>query len=344
MRAAAFASLLLAAVIGCAPAANACDEYYRGPVYKLLDEWSKTCGHPLCGHVHVAEPSLMKETVKNCDKPGWMSMREDVRATVISGGPVFYGEVHDNPLHHELRSRLGLSAYSSIVLEQVGADKTAALDAFQAETKLNYKADALEKFKTAVDWQNSGWQTYNYDPLLVAALKAQAPIFAGDASRDIIKKVAKEGASVISAEERTNLKLDVPLGEKADAALLEELFDGHCKMTPKDALGPMAEAQRYRDAVMADAVLRAIDQRGATVLMAGNGHLRKDRGVPWYIRQRAPEKKLLTVMMVEVEDGKTDAEAYVPRDPDGKPAVDYIIFTPRAPHEDHCAAMKKKDG
>ena len=341
VRAAVFVSLVLAAAIGAPAPASAC-EYVRGPIIKLLEEWSQTCGHPLCGTVYVAEPGLMKEAAKACDRPGWMSMREDVRATVVAGGAVLFGEVHDNPLHHELRSRLGLSAYASSVLEQVSADKAAGLDAFQAETKLNYQTGALEKFKTAVDWQNSGWQTYNYDPLLTAALKAQKPIFAGDAARETIKKIAKEGESAVPADERARLKLDVPLGEKADAAMLDELFESHCSAMPRETLSPMAVAQRYRDAVLADTALAAITKHGSTIVLAGNGHVRKDRGVPWYIHQRDPAKKTLSVLLVEVEDGKTDAEAYVPKDAEGKPAADYIIFTPRAPHEDHCAELKKK--
>ena len=343
MRAAAFVSLFLAAAIGSPAPASSC-EYVRGPIIKLLEEWSKTCGHPLCGTVYIAEPGLLKEAAKACDRPGWMSMREDVRATVVGGGAVLFGEVHDNPMHHELRSRLGLSAYASSVLEQVSADKAAGLDAFQAETKLNYKEGALEKFKSAVDWQNGGWQTYNYDPLLIAALKAQKPIFAGDAARDTIKKIAKEGEGALGPDERARLKLDLPLGEKTDAAMLDELFEGHCSAMPRETLAPMALAQRYRDAVLADATLTAIGKHGSTIVLAGNGHVRKDRGIPWYIKQRDPAKKTLSVLLVEVEDGKTDAGAYVPKDPEGKPAADYIIFTPRAPHEDHCAAFKKKEG
>lgn len=323
--------------------ASAC-EYVRGNVVKLLDEWGKTCGHPLCGKVYIAEPSRLKDSAKDCDNPGWMSMREDVRATVVAGGAVLYGEVHDNPLHHELRSRLGLAPYASTVLEQVSADKAQALDAFQTASKFNYSSDSLEKFKSAVDWANSGWQTYNYDALLVAALKAQTPIFAGDAAHETIKAIAKEGEGALSAEDRTKLKLDVGLGDKADAAALDDLYEGHCASIPREKLKSMALAQRYRDAVIADTVLDAIKKRGSTVLMAGNEHVRKDRGVPWYIGQREPGRKTLSVMLVEVEEGKTDAAAYVPNDPDGKPAADYIIFTPRAPHEDQCAALKKKEG
>lgn len=321
--------------------AGAC-EFQRGPIVKLLDEWTKTCGHPLCGRIHIAEASRLKDHAKNCEWKGWMSMREDVRATVVAGGAVLFGEVHDNPLHHELRSRLGLSSYFSTVFEQVSADKAAALEAFAVDTKSGYTDASLEKFKTAVDWGNSGWQSYNYDPLLTAALKAQTPIFAGDADRDTIKKIAKEGAGVLSADEKVRLKLDSGLGDKADAASLDDLYESHCKAMPREALVNMAFAQRYRDAVLADSALNAIAKRGATVVLTGNSHVRKDRGVPWYIHARMPEKKTLSILLVEVEDGKTDPEAYVPKDPDGKPAADFIVFTPRAERKDQCAEFTKK--
>lgn len=333
------ASAALAAAI-CTPA-SAC-EFERGPIYKLLEEWTKTCNHPLCGRVHIAQSGRLKDHAKDCDAKGWMSLREDVRATVVSGGAVLFGERHDNPLHHELRSRLGFSSYASAVFEQIPADKAPALDAFLTSTNYNYKSDSLEKLKAAIDWDKSGWQDYAYDPLLIAALKGQVPFYAGDADRNTIRKVSKEGASALPGDEKARLKLDVPLGDKADAAVLDQLFESHCKHMPREQLGSMAFAQRYRDAVLADAVLKAIEKRGSTLLIAGNEHVREDRGVPWYIHQRAPEKKTLSIMMLEVEDGKTDPEAYVPRDPEGKPAVDYVIFTPRAEHKDYCAEMKKK--
>ncbi|MGE0053479.1 MAG: ChaN family lipoprotein [Hyphomicrobium sp.] len=327
------------ALIMCAPA-SACD-FQKGPIFNLMEEWTKTCNHPLCGRIHIAESSRLKEHAKNCEWKGWMSMREDVRATVVAGGVVLFGEQHDNPLHHELRSRVGFSSYASAVFEQIPADKAAALDAFLQSTNYNYKSDSLEKLKAAIDWDKSGWNTYNYDPLLIAALKGQVPFYAGDADRETIKKVAKDGPSALPDDVKTRLKLDVDLGEKADSAVLDELYESHCKQMPRETLGSMAFAQRYRDAVLADVALMAVEKRRSTLLIAGNEHVRKDRGVPWYIHQRAPEMKTLSIMMMEVEDGKTDPEAYVPRDAEGKPAVDYIIFTPRAEHKDHCAEMKK---
>ena len=330
----AFLTLLPANAFAC--------EYPKGPVFKLLDEWTKSCGHPLCGKIHIAEPSRLKESAKACDAPGWMSMREDIRATIVAGGAVLFGEVHDNPLHHDLRSRLGMSNFASVVMEQITTDKAEALDTFWRETSKNYKDGDVDKLKTLVGWQNGGWSKYNYDPLFLAILKGAQPIFAGDAPLETIKALAKSGDSGVTAEDKTRLALDKPLGDKLDAASLSEIETAHCNAMPREALGGMAFAQRYRDATLADGVLTAISKRGSTLLIAGNGHVRKDRGVAWYLSQRKPELKTLSVLLVEVEEGKTDAAAYVPQDPDGKPAADYVIFTPKAQRADPCAAMKAK--
>ncbi len=317
-------------------------EYPKGPVFKLLEEWTKTCGHPLCGKIHIAEPSRLKESAKACDAPGWMSMREDIRATIVAGGAVLFGEVHDNPLHHDLRSRLGMSNFASVVMEQITTDKSEALDTFWRETSKNYKDGDIDKLKTLVGWQNGGWSKYNYDPLFLAILKPGQPIFAGDAPLEIVKAVAKSGESAVSAEDKTRLALDKPLGDKLEAASLSEIEAAHCNAMPKEALGGMAFAQRYRDATLADGVLTAISKRGSTLLIAGNGHVRKDRGVAWYLGQRKPDLKTLSIQLIEVEEGKTDASAYAPQNPDGKPAADYVIFTPRAERADPCEAMKAK--
>ena len=317
-------------------------EFPRGPVFNLLAEWTKTCGHPLCGQIHIAEPGRLKESAKTCDAKGWLSMREDIRATVVSRGAVLFGEVHDNPLHHDLRSRLGMSNFASVVMEQMTVEKSAALDAFWRETAKNYQDGNLDKLKAAVDWQNGCWSKYNYDPLFLAILKSGQPIFAGDAPVETVKALAKSGESGVTAEDKTRLALDKPLGEKPDAAALSEIEMAHCNAMPKEALGGMAFAQRYRDATLADGVITAISKRGSTLLIAGNGHVRKDRGVAWYLGQRKPDIKTLSIQLIEVEEGKTEAGSYVPLDPDGKPAADYVIFTPRAERADPCEAMKAK--
>lgn len=249
------------------------------------------------------------------------------------------GEIHDSLAHHQFRAAIidflgdPPVGKGAIVFEQFRSDQQAALDAF------NQSPGSLADLKQRTDWSKSNWPDI-YDPLFAAVIKAKLPIYAGDVARADIRNVAKQGPEALKVEQRKSLALDVPLGEKNDAASAIEIKEAHCGMLPDKAIPNMAFAQRYRDAHLADATLKAAEKHGSAVLIAGNGHARTDRGVPWYIRQRAPDKKIISVMLIEVEEGKTDPEAYIPRDPDGKPAADYIIFTPAQDRGDPCEGMK----
>jgi hypothetical protein len=67
-------------------------------------------------------------------------------------------------------------------------------------------------------------------------------------------------------------------------------------------------------------------------LIAGNGHTRSDRGVPWYLDGGAR-----VVAFVEVRDGEAEPRAY-------EAPADYVWFVPRVDDADPCAAFSKPPG
>jgi uncharacterized iron-regulated protein len=320
-------------------------------------DW-KTGAHPLLARVYDVKSPWIKEDPSfvsgNTCAPyhnEFVKFSYVISGTLQDGGIVVLGEVHDNGEHHRFEASALPNAKSNfsqklgVVIEQLRADQQDGVRAFHELDAKTLPSASLSDFKRLTDWDKSGWQQYNYDPLLQAAIDAKLPIYAGDVTRDAIMKVAKEGEAALPAEDRTRLKLDVPLGPKLDDASLSEIEEAHCGTMPKEAFTGMAYAQRYRDATLADNVLKAADKHGSAILIAGNGHVRTDRGVPWYIKQRAPNAKVVSIMLIEVEDGKNDPETYVPRDPDGKPAVDYILFTPGVTgRPDPCEKMRAKMG
>ena len=232
---------------------------------------------------------------------------------------------------------MALGTFASIVMEQIRADQFAGLDKIKEIVERGFESTSMDGVLTALEWDKSGWSNYQYEPLIRAILLSRRPVYAGDPSRDSIKSVAKEGSSALVEADVKRLKLNVPLGEKLEAAAAAELATAHCQGgSNRSGLANMAVAQRYRDAHMADAVAMAMEKHRSALLFAGNEHVRSDRGVPWYLRQSAPGKKITSVMLVEVEKDKVDVEAYVPKDPDGKPAADYIIFTPPAERSNPC--------
>ena len=309
--------------------------------------WPGLSMHPLVGHVLFLTESVGASGSKT-DLKTLHDMATLDRTIAHGRRPiVLLGEQHDNPEHHWLRSVLAPKMQEADkpvawVFEQFNEGQQKAIDAFGAVAAKLPGGATLAAFKAQTDWAKSGWQSYDYDPLLQAALSAGVPIYAGDVTREAARNVAKSGGVALSDDEKHNLRLDIPFYTELENALETEIADAHCGMLSKSALPTMALAQRYRDAHLAATALEAASKTGAAVVFAGNGHVRSDRGAPWFVRRTSPDAAVLSIMLIEVESGKTDPYAYVPRDPEGKPAADIVIFTPPVPHDDPCAEMKRR--
>jgi uncharacterized iron-regulated protein len=299
-------------------------------------------GHPLVGRLLVEGKPYRKEFLAGeCVVPPAMLLRSlvaDQRPDLL-----LLGEVHDNPQHHAYRS-LWLSlawpsrghgtrrAPASAVFEHIRADQQGALDRFAGFEREHGRAPTSGDLLGLLDWDSSGWPNRKlFEPLFSAVIAARLPMLPGEPARGMVREVARGGLGAVPPAERARMKLDTFLPGPLADMLAAELKGSHCGILPESAIPSLALAQRYRDSHLADALQRAAETHGSAILFAGNGHIRTDRGVPWHIRQRAPEKKVVSVMLIEVEDGKSDPETYVPRDPEGRPAADYILFTPRAP-------------
>ena len=301
-------------------------------------DWVSTLDrdHPLAGKLWAVERGIFQ--------PLDVLARE-----IVFEDFVLLGEVHDNADHHRLRAWVIDSARlvwqtptpprpAGAVFEHIRADQVDWIS--ERVGGLAYFADATTLMER-LDWVNSGWPKAEiFAPLFTAVALARMPTWPGDATRETVRTVAMKGTSTLPAEVRTWLGLDTPLTAPLQDALLTELEASHCGLLPKTAFGNMAEAQRFRDATLADNLLKAAESKGSAILFAGNGHVRSDRAVPAYLRARAPGKKVVSVQFLEVEAGKTDPASYVPRAPDGRPAADYIVFTPATSRPDPCDAMR----
>jgi uncharacterized iron-regulated protein len=313
-----------------------------GTIEDVISSWRGIANpHPLLGHVYDARGRTL------LDGLGMRSGAEGARLGVArllqlelsAAGMLLLGEVHDNPEHHRLRSFL-VEGRRALVMEHLRADQQAGLADFEERRRSGAAVTAADFFR-AVEWERSGWpEQALFEPLITAALRDRMPILAGDPPRAAIRSVAREGAKALPEGEEKRLRLDAPLDPRLQDALLTELEASHCGLVPKAAFGNMALAQRYRDAHLADALIRAHATHGSVVLVAGNGHARKDRGVPYQLGRLAPSVTVLTLLLVEVEDGKAELAAYGPRGPDGKLAADCVIFTPRQSRPDPCEAMR----
>lgn len=333
----------LVLISGAGYGAAACTVSYIPHAYEVFDGGNT---HALTGQVLVAGKPYRKEFLAGeCPVPMTAYLRNLVHE--IQPDILLLGEVHDNPIHHAYRSLWldvswkGVGSRPALVAEHIRADQQAALNDFRG---LDPPGAAADLFRL-LEWDKSGWPEQKiFEPLFAAAIAAKLPIIPGDPAKGKVREVARGGFDVIPAEDRGRMRLDTTLPELLAADLAAELKGSHCGLLPETAVPGMSRAQHYRDAHLADQLIKAAGLQDVALLVAGNGHVRADRGVPWHVRQRDPAKKVVSVMLIEVEDGKTDPDSYVPRDPAGKPAADFILFTPRAERKDPCAEMLKAYG
>ncbi len=309
-----------------------------GEQARIITEWSTTgdAAHPLIGRIWSEHEQALVEPAH-------------LQSSLLGSDITIVGEAHDNPDHRRvqafaLRAILFDGGKTAVVMEMLSTDQNPALATLAALMEDPSRTLNAAAVKDALSWQTGPWSKYDYDAILEEIGRERLPLLAGDPSRATIREVAKTGLSALPEGEHARLKLDVPLGMQLEQASLSEIEAAHCGMLPASAMPSMALAQRFRDAHLADATLGAAKTHGRAVLVTGNTHARSDRGVSWYIRHRAPETAVLTVMAIEVEEGNVTPESYVPRDPDGKSAADYVIFTPRPERGDPCDAFRPSGG
>lgn len=230
------------------------------------------------------------------------------------------GEVHDNPEHHAIRARLvdalGRSGLKpAIAFEQFDAVHDASLQSLLKTRKVITSEDVAR----AVQFDREGWNWEFYRPIVEAALRHRMPLRAANLSRAETMRIAKEGSTSLP-----------PWPAEREAQLRRIIFEGHCGALPQRAIPNMVAAQRARDAQLAEALRRPA--KDGVVLIAGNGHVRSDIGVPYYL----PREGVLNVGLVEVEPGKTRPQDYGPL------PFDYAWFTARTERPDPCEAFRKK--
>lgn len=194
---------------------------------------------------------------------------------------VLLGEVHDHATGHQWRYEALAQAVAQgwrpvIAMEQFDLEQTQAL--MQAQASCGKDADCV--IARAAPPKNA-WNWAYYRPVIALALDYDLPLVAANLSRQQAGQVLRQGVdAVFDPAQQQALGLDGDLPQALlpqHVNIFSELHGGGA--TPAE-VEPFAWAQMARDAVMAQR-LRSAPTR-PVVLIAGNGHVRRDVGVvPW---------------------------------------------------------------
>ena len=213
------------------------------------------------------------------------------------------GEVHDNAEGHRrrydlLRQRVEGGWRPAIVMEQFDREDQDLLNKAQ---KACLDAQCVIRVVNGARWD---WQLYY--PVIQLALTYHLPLVAGNLSRADASRVVRDGVTAtFDPQSIKDYRLDQPLPADVRAAQQREIAVGHCNMAPEMMIEGMVNAQVARDIWMAKIVR---DQRPRdVVLIAGNGHVRKDMGVARWLNRIEPILTVRSEGFVEGDRGGSDA-------------------------------------
>ena len=257
---------------------------------------------------------------------GCAGSKTQPQTDTIAANPqvLLLGEVHDNPDGHKLRyqqlfQRVEAGWRPAIAMEQFDRENQALLNKAQRDCR-DAKCLLLVMAGPRWDWDQ-------YRPIIDLALRYELPLIAANLSRADASRVVRDGVAS-SFDEKTvaEYRLKDALPDDIVKAQQKEIVAGHCNMLPEMMVPGMVNAQVARDIWMAKLV-RAQQPRDV-VLIAGNGHVRKDYGVPRWLNAVEPKLTVRSIGYVESkpEQGLFDAS--------------YTVAKKQRP--DPCAGMKPK--
>lgn len=241
-----------------------------------------------------------------------------VRQRWTPGTWLLLGEVHDNVAQHRLRhellqAQLKHGLRPALLMEQFDREQQGAIDAAMRLPGASAKS-IVDAAGGAESWD---WPLYL--PFINLALKHGLRIVAANVSRADARRVMTDGLKAHGFDEAIPADVRQALGQ--------DILASHCGAIPDQVAQRMVLAQVARDQFMA----RMLVQHGAhntqgAVLLAGNGHVRKDFGVPRWLKSEA-DPHTLSVGLLEA--GDTLRGVY-----------DEVIVTAPQDRADPCAEFK----
>jgi uncharacterized iron-regulated protein len=231
----------------------------------------------------------------------------------------------------KLIAALGKDDALALGLEMIQRPFQGVLDDYAAK-----RIDA-EALKSRTGWEERwGYDFGFYGPTLDAAVGAGAKLLALNASRELTKKISRQGLESLTPDERAQvpeLKLDDVRHRAWFDGLMSEMGGAHAHGQPKkdepadppaDKKPEMPSAERIYtvqvlwDETMADGGARwlAANPRGRLIILAGNGHCH-DSAVVGRLKRRGMADVLSVRPVIDLEGNVAEVLA--------KPMNDYVV-------------------
>jgi uncharacterized iron-regulated protein len=244
---------------------------------------------------------------------------------------VLLGEIHDNATQHAVRAQalkllLEDGLRPALAFEQFDRERQADIDRVRSLEP----APGVDRADRLAALGGRGWNWTLYLPYLKLALQYDLPIVAADLSRADAMRVSQEGFGAVfdpGAQQRIGLD---PLPDDLLRAQTRAVDEGHCHQMPAQMLPALARAQIARDATLALAIQPYLQQ--GVILLTGNGHARRDIGLPRFLSAQQREH-VVSIALIERDSPADEVPAG---------AFDAVFRTPVQARTDPCQTLHIK--
>lgn len=208
---------------------------------------------------------------------------------------VFVGEVHADPEHHLIQTQI-LQALAmrwgrlDVAMEFLPAQVQGWVDRFVSGKS------GEEEFLSAVNWTKVwGFPFHLYRPLFLVVKREGGRILAINAPHKIVRKVARNGLSSLSKEERALIAREIDLSHPRHRKYLKKVFDTHAHGEIKN-FEYFYQAQCVWEDTMAENIARwLMKSKRNLVVLTGNGHILNRYGIPDRASKRAGKEAAIVV-------------------------------------------------
>lgn len=220
-------------------------------------------------------------------------------AELNSARAICLGEVHDSPHHHELQRHL---LRALVGRRGKGAsDGALGMEMFQQPFQGVLDDFAQGRIDEDTMLERTGWVTRwrypfaGYRPVVRVALATGMQIVALNAPTELVGKIARQGLSALTPDERAHMP-ELVLGDTEHRAFFDAATQSH--PAPSGNRDDLYAAQVTWDETMAQAATEwlASSARRHIVILAGGGHC-VDSAIPGRMRRRGV-RAVVSVMPV----------------------------------------------
>ena len=239
---------------------------------------------------------------------------EDFRDSEV----IILGEIHGNPDHNVNQQLVIKSIFpSAIVFEMFTSDQATVINA------IRWDGAVLDGLAQELEWDKSGWPPFALYRALLEA-DPEGVVYGGAVPAAQADEVLFEGAFAIYGPDGIDYGLDQPLTPEETSKREADFILSHCEALDDGDLGGLIELDRLRTAVMADAILLALEEASyPVVVITSNQYAREDYGIPQMLRMVYPDILVKSLGQFEVE-------------PLGDQPFTHVVTTGAVDREDPC--------